>query len=55
MTDFEHKLIQFIRDSADPEKTIEMVIDMILRLITGEDAQSIAASYGIQLKEENNQ
>lgn len=55
MTDFEHKLIQFIQESTDPAKTIEMVTDMIQRLIDGEDTQSIAASYGIKLKEVINQ
>lgn len=55
MTDFEHQLIHFIRESADPAKTIEMVTDMMQRLITGEDPKSIAEHYGITLKEENSQ
>lgn len=47
MSKFERELIRVIRESEDPAKTIEMVADMVCRLIAGEDEQSIAASYGL--------
>lgn len=47
MTEFEMKLIRVIRESEDPAKTIEMITDMVCRIIAGEDVESIAASYGL--------
>ena len=50
MSDFELKLLNIIRRSEDPTKTMAMAADIIQRLTVGEDAQSIAASYGIKLE-----
>ena len=50
MSDCEMKLLNIIRRSKDPAKTMAMVVDMIRRLTAGEDEQSIAASYGIKLE-----
>lgn len=51
MTNNELELIRMIRESADPAKAMVVAVDMMLRIIAGEDAQSIAASYGINLEE----
>lgn len=51
MTEFEVKLIRTIRETEDPAKAMAMVVDMIQRLIAGEDVRSIARSYGIKLGE----
>ena len=40
------KIIQRIRNSPDPMKTIDMMLDIIERLSTGEAAERIKGSYG---------
>ena len=50
MRECERKLIRVIRESADPSKTMTMAVDILQRLIAGEDEQSIAVSYGIKPK-----
>ena len=51
MTENERELIQIIREAEDTAKAMVMAIEMMRRLIAGEDEQSIAASYGIKLEE----
>ena len=51
MDEHERELIRVIRESKDPARTMEAAVDTILRLLAGEDFQSIAASYGIKLEE----
>lgn len=40
------KIIQRIRNSPDPMKTIDMMLDIIERISTGEDSENIKVSYG---------
>lgn len=40
------KIIERIRNSPDPVKTMDMMLDIIERLSTGEDAERIKGSYG---------
>ena len=47
MREYESKLIRMIRDSADPAKTMVVAVDIMRRLIAGEDEQSISESYGL--------
>ena len=49
--EFEYRLIQAIRNSADPAKAMVIAVDIMQRLIAGEDPESISASYGTKLKE----
>lgn len=51
MSEFKMELIRTIRDSKNPARTMEIAVDIMRRLIAGEDEQSIAASYGIKLEE----
>lgn len=51
MRECEIKLIRVIRESEDPIKTMVIAVDVMHRVIAGEDAQSIAASYGVKLEE----
>ena len=51
MRECEFELIRMIRESADPTQTMAIAVDIMRRLIAGEDEQSIAASYGIKLEE----
>ena len=46
------KIIQRIRNSPDPMKTIDMMLDIIERLSTGEDAERIKGSYGSDREKE---
>ncbi|MBR3973256.1 MAG: hypothetical protein IKJ99_04835 [Oscillospiraceae bacterium] len=48
MRECECKLVRAILASSDPDKTASMAVDILQRLIAGEDEQSIAASYGIK-------
>ena len=40
------KVIQRIRNSPDPGKSADMMLDIIERISTGEDSENIKASYG---------
>ncbi len=51
MRECELELLRTIRDSEDPDKAIALAVDVLQRIIAGEDAQSIAASYGVKLEE----
>lgn len=44
--DTDMKIIERIRSSPDPIKTMDMMLDIMERLSAGEDSQSIKASYG---------
>ena len=47
MTEFEKKIIQYIRNANDPGLAMKTITDMVTRLLAGEDVDSIAASYGL--------
>lgn len=51
MRECEIELFRVIRESEDPIKTMVIAVDVMQRVIAGEDAQSIAASYGVKLEE----
>lgn len=40
------KIIERIRSSPDPIKTMDMMLDIMERLSAGEDAERIKGSYG---------
>lgn len=40
------KIIERIQNSPDPGKSTDMMLDIIERISTGEDPESIKASYG---------
>ena len=44
--DIDVKIIERIRNSPDPMKTIDMMLDIIERISTGEDSENIKVSYG---------
>ena len=41
------KIIKRIRNSPDPDKSADMILDIIDRISTGEDPESIKTSYGV--------
>lgn len=43
----ERELLQIIKDSADPARTVIGMMDILTRYIDGESPKSIMASYGI--------
>lgn len=43
----ERELVRMIRESKDPEKAIEVAIDVFTRMLAGEEPASIMARYGI--------
>ena len=47
-------IIQTINESADPEKATAVVMDIITRIIAGEDPASIEARYKPELEEIRN-
>ena len=47
MTENERILIRAIRESANPGKAIDVAVDILSRCVTGENMESIAASYGL--------
>ena len=47
MTDQELELIRVIRESDDPKRVMEVMMDMFTRCLSGESPESIAASYGL--------
>lgn len=49
MTEYEMELIRTIRNSKDPAQAMATAVDMITRCATGEDIESIAASYGLTM------
>lgn len=49
MTNNEKELIQIIREAPDPVKAMETSTSILARFAAGEDPQSIAASYGLEL------
>ena len=51
MRECELEMLRLIRESEDPVKTLVIAVDVMQRVIAGEDAQSIAASYGVKLEE----
>lgn len=44
--DTDMKIIERIRSSPDPIKTMDMMLDIMERLSAGEDAERIKGSYG---------
>ena len=46
-TEKEKEFMRLIRESKDPVKATEIAIDVITRVIAGEDGNSIMARYGI--------
>ena len=46
-TEKEREFLQLIRESKDPVKATEIAIDIIARVIAGEDGNSIMARYGV--------
>jgi hypothetical protein len=44
--DTDMKIIERIRSSPDPIKTMDMILDIMERLSAGEDAERIKGSYG---------
>lgn len=51
MRECDLKLLRIIRESEDPAKAIVIAVDILQRVIAGEDEQSIAARYGVVLEE----
>ncbi len=49
MSKYELELICLIRDSRDPAKAMEIAVDVIQRVLSGESEASIMASYGMIL------
>lgn len=47
-------IFQTISESVDPEKTTAVVMDIITRIIAGEDSASIEAMYKPELEEIRN-
>lgn len=50
-TEHERELIRIIKDSADPERALVGMMDILTRYIAGESPKSIMASYGIDWEE----
>ena len=46
MTEKDAKIIRLIRESKDPEKAMDIALDLLTRLLAGESIESIAASQG---------
>ena len=44
--DTDMKIIERIRSSPDPIKTMDMMLDIMERISAGEDAERIKGSYG---------
>ena len=44
--DTDMKIIERIRNSPDPDRATEIVLEVMERISTGEDLNSIKASYG---------
>ena len=44
--DTDMKIIERIRNSPDPDRATEIVLEVMERISAGEDLQSIRASYG---------
>ena len=40
------KVLDLVRDSPDPDRATEIVLEVMERISSGEDLQSIRASYG---------
>lgn len=51
MRECEMELLRVIRESPDQEKAMEVALDIVSRCVAGEEMESIAASYGLSLKE----
>lgn len=47
----ELELLALIRNSKNPERMAQFVVDCLMRTLAGEEVHSIAASYGINLQE----
>jgi hypothetical protein len=47
MTENERELIRIVRESDDPAKALEVMMDMLTRCVAGESPESIAESYGL--------
>lgn len=50
MKDQEMSIIERIRSSPDPEKAMQIAVDIVSRVLAGESMESIAASYGVELE-----
>ena len=49
MTHNEKQLIDMLRESPNPTKAMETAVDILTRCAAGENLESIAASYGLEL------
>ena len=47
MTAAEIELVQMIRDSSDPAKVMQFSLDVLTRMLAGEDLDCIMESYGL--------
>lgn len=46
----EREILRIIHESPNPEKTREMLMDIFARSAAGESMDSIAESYGVELR-----
>lgn len=53
MTERAVELICLIRESKDPEKAMDIALDLLTRLLAGKSMESIAASYGVKCDSTN--
>lgn len=47
MRECEMELLRVIQEAPNPEKAMNVAMDILSRCVAGEDMESIAASYGI--------
>jgi len=51
MRECDLELLRVIQEAPNPEKAMNVAMDILSRCVAGEDMESIAASYGISLEE----
>lgn len=51
MRECDLELLRVIQEAPNPEKAMNVAMDILSRYVAGEDMESIAASYGISLEE----
>ena len=51
MRECDRELLRVIQESPNPEKALKVALDIVKRCVTGEEMESIAASYGLSLEE----
>ena len=51
MTEKDAKIICLIRESKDPDKAMEIALDLATRLLAGKSIESISASHGVNWEE----